>query len=76
MLILQNVTAVQLEPARVQSGVDIAIEGSLIKQVGAGLAARYPQAEVREMNMTSGLQALTRATVPGTPTERPPTTPS
>ena len=50
MLILQNVTAVQFEPALVQSGVDIAIEGSLIKQVGAGLAARYPQAEVREMN--------------------------
>ena len=28
MLILKNVTAVQIEPASVQSGVDIAIEGS------------------------------------------------
>ncbi len=50
MLILQNVTAVQFEPAQVQSGVDIAIEGSLIKQVGAGLAAAYPQARLREMH--------------------------
>ena len=50
MLVLKNVTAVQIEPASVQSGVDIAIEGSLIKEVGAGLAAKYPTAEVREMN--------------------------
>ena len=42
MLVLKNVTAVQIEPASVQSGVDIAIEGSLIKEVGAGLAAKYP----------------------------------
>ena len=50
MLVLKNVTAVQIEPASVQSGVDIAIEGSLIKEVGAGLAAKYTTAEVREMN--------------------------
>lgn len=50
MLILKNVTAVQFEPARVQSGVDVAIEGSLIKEVGIGLATKFPQAEVREMN--------------------------
>ena len=31
MLILKNVTAVQFEPAWVQHGIDIAIEGSLIK---------------------------------------------
>jgi putative selenium metabolism protein SsnA len=49
MLILQNVTAVQFEPAQVQSGVDIAVEGSLIKAVGTGLAAQYPQAQVRAM---------------------------
>jgi len=49
MLILQNLTAVQLEPARVQSGVDIAVEGSLIHEVGRGLVAQYPQAQVREM---------------------------
>jgi putative selenium metabolism protein SsnA len=49
MLILQNVTALQFEPALVQGGVDIAIEGSLIQEVGTALAARYPQAQVREM---------------------------
>lgn len=50
MLILQNVTAVQFEPALVQGGVDIAIEGSLIQDVGTGLAAKYPQAQVRAMH--------------------------
>ena len=50
MLILQDVTAVQFEPAQVQSGIDIAIEGSLIKAVGVGLSAQYPQAEVRPMH--------------------------
>ena len=40
MLILQDATAVQFEPAQVQSGIDIAVEGSLIKAVGAGLAAQ------------------------------------
>ena len=50
MLILQDVTAVQFEPAQVQSGIDIAVEGSLIKAVGAGLAAQYPQAQVRPMH--------------------------
>jgi putative selenium metabolism protein SsnA len=49
MLILQNVTAVQIEPALVQAGVDIAIEGALIHEVGTALAARYPRAQVREM---------------------------
>ena len=50
MLILKNVTAVQFEPARVQTAVDVVIEGSLIKEVGAGIAAKYPQAQIREMN--------------------------
>jgi putative selenium metabolism protein SsnA len=50
MLILENVTAVQFEPAQVQSGVDIAVEGSLIEAVGVGLSARYPQAQVRPMH--------------------------
>jgi putative selenium metabolism protein SsnA len=49
MLILHDVTAVEFEPAKVQGGVDIAIEDSLIVAVGTGLAARYPQAEVRPM---------------------------
>ena len=50
MLILQNVTAVQFEPALVQGGVDIAIEGSLIREVGAALAPKYPQALVKPMH--------------------------
>lgn len=49
MFILKNVTAVQLEPTLVLEGVDIAIEGSLIKAVGPNLRALYPQANYREM---------------------------
>ncbi|EBW8880612.1 chlorohydrolase, partial [Salmonella enterica subsp. enterica serovar Enteritidis] len=49
MLILKNVTAVQFEPASVQHGVDIAVEGALIKEVGHQLTAKYPQAQVKEM---------------------------
>jgi len=47
MLILQNATALQFEPALVQGGVDIAIEDSLIHEVGTALAARHPRAQVR-----------------------------
>jgi putative selenium metabolism protein SsnA len=50
MLILQNVTALQFEPAQVQGGVDIAIEGSLIQEVGTGPGAQYPQAQVKPMH--------------------------
>ncbi|VTR30712.1 putative chlorohydrolase/aminohydrolase [Serratia fonticola] len=50
MLILTNATGVQLDPASVQPGIDIVIEGTLIKEVGQGLAAKYPQAEVRNMH--------------------------
>ena len=50
MLILHDVTAVEFEPARVQSGVDIAVDGSLIVAVGTGLSARYPLAEVRPLH--------------------------
>lgn len=49
MFILKNVTAVQLEPTLVLEGVDIAIEGSLIKAVGPNLRALYPEANYREM---------------------------
>ncbi|WP_431222822.1 putative aminohydrolase SsnA [Serratia sp. L9] len=49
MLILTNATAVQLDPATVQESIDIAIEGALIKEVGHGLAAKYPQAGIRNM---------------------------
>lgn len=34
MLILRNATAVQFEPARVDEGVDIAIDGTAIVTVG------------------------------------------
>ncbi len=49
MFILKNVTAVQLEPTLVLEGVDIAIEGSLIKAVGPNLRALCPEATYREM---------------------------
>ncbi|NYA43059.1 putative aminohydrolase SsnA [Serratia fonticola] len=50
MLILTNATGVQLDPASVQHGIDIAIEGALIREVGQGLAVKYPQADVRNMH--------------------------
>ncbi|HHU2339731.1 TPA: putative aminohydrolase SsnA, partial [Escherichia coli] len=37
MLILKNVTAVQLHPAKVQEGVDIAIENDVIVAIGDAL---------------------------------------
>lgn len=50
MLILKNVTAVQLYPAKVQEGVDIAIENDVIVEVGDALTRRYPQADWKEMH--------------------------
>ena len=41
MLILKNVTAVQLHPAKVQEGVDIAIENDVIVAIGDALTQRY-----------------------------------
>jgi len=40
MLILKNVTAVQLHPAMVMENVDIAIDGDEIQAVGPGLTQR------------------------------------
>ncbi|GDX03880.1 putative aminohydrolase SsnA [Buttiauxella sp. A111] len=50
MLILKNATAVQFAPASVLEGVDIAVEGSLIVDVGNNLSARYPAAKSKEMH--------------------------
>lgn len=50
MLILKNATAVQFAPASVLEGVDIAVEGSLIVDVGNNLSARYPAAKRKEMH--------------------------
>ena len=50
MLVLKNVTAVQLNPAWVQENIDIAIEGSEIIDVGANLSGYYPAATVKEMH--------------------------
>ncbi|MFT5880319.1 MAG: putative selenium metabolism protein SsnA [Moritella sp.] len=49
MLILKNATAVQIEPALIREGVDIVIEGSVIKDVGPNLCAKYPDATVKDM---------------------------
>lgn len=48
MLILKNVTAVQLHPANVREGVDIAIDKDVIVEVGDALTQRYPQAQWKE----------------------------
>src|SRR5699024_12599871 len=50
MLILKNVTAVQLHPAKVQEGVDIAIENDVIVAIGDALTHRYPDASYTQMN--------------------------
>lgn len=49
MLLLKNVTAVQFNPAKVEQGVDILIDGDLIKAIGKDLAAQYPDAQVKDM---------------------------
>lgn len=50
MLILKNVTAVQLHPAMVMENVDIAIDGEEILAVGSALTQRYPDASYKEMH--------------------------
>lgn len=50
MLILKNATAVQFEPALIKEGVDIVLDGGVIKEVGSNLAGNYPGATVKEMN--------------------------
>ncbi|NBD01586.1 putative aminohydrolase SsnA [Atlantibacter hermannii] len=50
MLILKNVTAVQLHPAMVQENVDIAIDGDEILAVGPALTQRFPEASYKEMH--------------------------
>ncbi|MGF1700316.1 putative aminohydrolase SsnA [Photobacterium makurazakiensis] len=49
MLLLKNATAVQYEPALIKENVDIVTDGSIIKEVGANLSAKYPEAEVKDM---------------------------
>jgi putative selenium metabolism protein SsnA len=49
MLILKNATRVQFEPACVKEGVDIALEGDLILEVGVNLADKYAQAKVKDL---------------------------
>lgn len=50
MFILKNVTAVQLYPAQVQEGVDIAIEHDVIVNIGDALTLHYPDATWKEMH--------------------------
>lgn len=49
MLLLKNATAVQFEPALIKEGVDIVLDGDLIKEVGSDLSAKYPDATVKDM---------------------------
>jgi putative selenium metabolism protein SsnA len=49
MLILKNLTALQFEPATLFSDTQIAIVGTQIKEVGADLVAKYPQAQVLDL---------------------------
>jgi putative selenium metabolism protein SsnA len=49
MLILKNLTALQFEPATLLGDVQIAIDGTQIKEVGAGLVAKFPQAQLLDL---------------------------
>jgi len=49
MLILKNLTALQFEPAKLLGDGQIAIDGTRSLEVGAGLAAKYPQAQVLDL---------------------------
>lgn len=72
MLILKNVTAVQLHPAKVQEGVDIAIENDVIVAIGDALTQRYPDASFKEMHgriVMRGLSARTTIFTRGFPAE-------
>ena len=54
MLILKNVTAVQLHPASVREGVDIAIDKDVIVEVGDALTQRYPRQTAPSFPSTNG----------------------
>lgn len=49
MILLKNATAVQFEPCFVKESIDIAIDGATIKEVGANLSSKYPDAKVTDM---------------------------
>mgnify|MGYP002603001494 FL=1 len=63
MLILKNVTAVQLHPAKVQEGVDIAIENDVIVAIGDALTQRYPDASFKEMHGRIVMPGIARTTI-------------
>lgn len=63
MLILKNVTAVQLHPAKVQEGVDIAIENDVIVAIGDALTQRYPDASYKEMHGRIVMPVSARTTI-------------
>lgn len=50
MLLLKNCTAVELFPASVRPATDIVIADDKIVALGENMAARYPQATVKEMH--------------------------
>lgn len=49
MKVLKNTTAVQFVPEMVTEGVDIAIDGTTIVEVGTNLTEKYPNAEVKNL---------------------------
>ncbi|HDH0700009.1 TPA: putative aminohydrolase SsnA [Klebsiella aerogenes] len=49
ILMLKNATLAQLNPAKVEEGVDIVIENDRIIETGANLNQRYPQARIKDM---------------------------
>jgi putative selenium metabolism protein SsnA len=49
VLVLKNATVVEFQPASIQSGVDIVIDGSKIAAVGVGAAANYQADRVLDM---------------------------
>lgn len=50
MLILKNATTIEFEPARVRENIDIAIQDTEILAIDPNLTARFPTAEIKQMN--------------------------
>ena len=49
MIILTNATIVELDPPKVERGIDIVIEGTTIKEVGKGIASKYKADKVIDL---------------------------
>jgi len=50
MIVLQNVRVMQFEPERVENGIDIVIDGGIIKEIGSGIGKNYTGEDIRDFS--------------------------